>query len=207
MSGLLPRAALVRRRWHTGAVSQGRREQVNAALDAARAGDEGALASLFTEVYDELHQLARRQRRRWSGNETLDTTALVHESYLKLVDRSRFQWADLRHFFAVAAKAMRHVLIDYAGKQRAQRRGGDRLRVELDEAHAASGAAQETLISLGAGLDELAKIDPRRASVFEYRFFLGLSVVETGELLAISPATVKRDWSLATAYLRVYLED
>jgi RNA polymerase sigma factor (TIGR02999 family) len=179
---------------------------VNAALESVRRGDEGALDTLFSEVYDELHHMARYQRQRWSGNNTLDTTALVHESYLKLVDRTRFEWADLRHFFAVATKAMRHILINYAEKQRAQRRGGDLRRVELDEQAAAATAEHETLVALGAGLDQLAAIDPRRATVFESRFFLGLSVEETADLLQISPATVKRDWTLAVAYLRVTVE-
>lgn len=182
-----------------------RAQMVNAALESVRNGDESALATLFAKVYDELHELAHHQRRRWSGNETLDTTALVHESYLKLVDRTRFEWADLRHFFAVAAKAMRQILINYAEKQRAQKRGGDRRRVEFDDAHAASKAEQEMLVALGAGLDRLGEIDERRARVFEYRFFLGLSVAETAELLAVSPATVKRDWALASAFLKVHL--
>ncbi len=179
---------------------------VNQALEAIRAGDEGALGTLFDEVYDELVALARRQRRRWSGNDTLDTTSLVHESFLKLVDRSRFDWTDLRHFFAVAAKAMRHILIDYAQRQGAQKRGGGLRRVELGDAEAASRARQDTLVAVGRGLDQLAAVDARRASVFEYRFFLGLSVAETGEILEISQATVKRDWQLAAAFLKLQLE-
>jgi RNA polymerase sigma factor (TIGR02999 family) len=204
----LPTALLLRGlAWHTRAVSANdRARRVTDALEAVKRGEEGALATLFGQVYDELHQLAHRQRQRWSGNETLDTTALVHESFLKLVDRSRFEWADLRHFFAVAAKAMRHILIDYAGKQSAQRRGGARRPISLDDVDAASSADLETLVALGAGLDELAAVDARRASVFEYRFFLGLEVSETAELLGISPATVKRDWTLAVAFLRVYAE-
>jgi RNA polymerase sigma factor (TIGR02999 family) len=204
----IPRAVIVRApRWYRPRVPpRSRPELVTEALESAREGDEAALATLYGEVYDELYQLARRQRRRWTGNETLDTTALVHESYLKLVDRSRFAWNDLRHFFAVAARAMRHILINYAEQARAAKRGGDRARIDLDDAMAASTAEQETLVILGAGVDELTRVDERRAQVFEYRFFLGLSVTETAELLDISPATVKRDWTMACAFLRVYLE-
>jgi RNA polymerase sigma factor (TIGR02999 family) len=182
-----------------------RSEAVGRALEAARRGEDGALAALYTAVYDELVELARRHRRRWSGNETIDTTGLVHESFLRLVDRTRFDWDDQRHFFAVAAKAMRHVLIDYAAKQGAVKRGGDQRRVDLDESVPAEALGSDVLVAVGAGLDQLAQLDPRGASVFEYRFFLGLSVDETAELLAISPATVKRDWALAAAFLQLHL--
>jgi RNA polymerase sigma factor (TIGR02999 family) len=183
-----------------------RASTVNAALESALRGDEGAMATLFSEIYDELHRIAHFQRRRWSGNHTLDTTALVHESYLKLVDRGRFKYADLRHFFAVAARTMRHLLINYAERQRAQRRGGALHLIQFDEEDAAAGAEQEMLVVLGDGLDHLAAVDTRRATVFEWRFFLGFSVDETAELLQISPATVKRDWTLAVAFLRTTMK-
>lgn len=176
------------------------------ALATTQGGDERALSRLFAEVYDELHELARLQRRRWSGDETLDTTALLHESYLRLVDRSRFGWHDPVHFFAVACKAMRHILIDYARGKRAQKRGGEHEPAPLlPEAHGAPGD-QVAVIALCEELERLAAADARQASVFELRVFLGFSVEETAELLAISPATVKRDWLLATSFLRLSME-
>lgn len=179
---------------------------VNDALEAVRRGDEAAMAALFAELYDELRELAHRQRRRWSGNHTIDTTALVHESYLKLVDKSRFQWKDLGHFFAVACKAMRHILVDYARGQKADKRGGGQQRLALDDAELGRAARQETMSALGEALDRLTEADPRRATVFEMRFFLGSSVEEIAELLGLSPATVKRDWALATSFVRMCME-
>ncbi|HLU67495.1 MAG TPA: ECF-type sigma factor [Kofleriaceae bacterium] len=189
-----------------GGATAARARAVSDALEAARRGDQEALSRLFTEVYDELHELAHLQRRRWSGNHTLDTTALLHESYLRLVDRSRFEWRDLGHFFAVACKAMRHILIDYARTRQALKRGGDQEQVPLADAAAGPGGDPEAVIALCEGLERLAAADPRQASVFELRFFLGLSVEETAELLAVSPATVKRDWLLASTFLRVSME-
>lgn len=175
------------------------------ALEAVRRGEPNGLAALYSVVYDDLVELARHHRRRWSGNDTLDTTGLVHESFLRLVGRERFDFESQRHFFAVAAKVMRHVLIDYAARQGAGKRGGDLRRIELDDGVSAQGAGPELLTAVGAGLDQLAALEPRQASVFEYRFFLGLSVEETADLLAISAATVKRDWSLAAAFLQLHL--
>ena len=193
--------------WHNRNVDDEARENaVNQALDAVRRGDDGALASLFDEVYAELAVLAHRQRRRWVGQDTLDTSALVHDCFLKLADRDRLGCVDMRHFYAVAAKAMRHILIDYALRRGTRKRGGDRQRVDLTDAKLAAHATQETLVAVGVGLDRLAAMDPRRASVFECRFFLGMGVAETAETLGISPATVKRDWALAAAFLQVQLE-
>ncbi|MBZ0110818.1 MAG: sigma-70 family RNA polymerase sigma factor [Thermoanaerobaculia bacterium] len=189
------------------AMSESPSGTVSAALEAVRRGEESGLATLYAAVYDDLREVAHRQRRRWIGNATLDTTSLVHESYLRLVGRNAFDWNDKRHFFAVAAKAMRHILIDYAEQQNALRRGGDHQRVTLADGDAATQAQPETLLALGAGLDELSATDARRATVFELRFFLGSSVLETAQLLDISPATVKRDWALAAAFLRLYLGD
>ncbi len=182
-------------------------EEAEVALARARGGDKQGMQILFQTVYDELNRMARGQRRRWSGNDTLDTTALVHETYLKLIEGSCHDWVDLRHFYAVAAKAMRQLLLNYAERQRAQKRGGNRVRIELDEEQVGKAVDVETLLSLSSCLDQLELADPRRASVFEYRFFLGLSVEEVAKLLEISTATVKRDWSLATAWLRIHWQE
>src|SRR5690606_15112610 len=131
-----------------GGATAARARAVSDALEAARRGDQEALSRLFTEVYDELHELAHLQRRRWSGNHTLDTTALLHESYLRLVDRSRFERRDLGHFFAVACKAMRHILIDYARTRQALKRGGDQEQVPLADAAAGPGGDPEAVIAL-----------------------------------------------------------
>lgn len=179
---------------------------INESLAAARAGCEVAVGELYEAVYTELHRLARSQRMRWSGNNTMDTTGLLHESFVKLVDRDRLECADLGHFFAVAAKAMRHILIDYAKKQRSAKRGGRRRRVELTETHAAPATGADTIVALATGLERLRCIDARRAAVFEHRFLLGLTVAETAETLDISPATVKRDWTLAACFLRDQME-
>ena len=183
-----------------------RQKLIVAALERARDGDTESMGLLFQSVYDELNRIARRQRLRWDGNDTLDTTALVHETYVKLVEHGKHDWDDIRHFYAVAAKAMRQLLINYAEKQRAKKRGGDQRRVEFKDNEPGQALEVETLLSLTKALDELAAIDQRHARVFEYRFFLGLKIDETAELLEISVATVKRDWALATAWLRLHWE-
>lgn len=170
-------------------------------LAQARQGDRAALDRVFGIVYDELHRLAHLQRRRWSGNETLNTTALVHEAYLKLVGQDRVQLSDRTHFLALAAKAMRHVLVNYAEKRKAQKRGGGAAHVPLDDANPVGEQAADEVIALHEALDRLGRASERRAQVVEARFFGGLSIDETAEALAISPATVKREWQLASAWL------
>lgn len=183
-----------------------RARAVRAALDGARHGDSSALAALYNEVYEELHRLASLQRRRWSGNHTLDTTALVHESYLKLTRRAQHTWADLRHFYATASRAMRQLLLNYAEGANARKRGGDLRRVELGDHPAAGPVDVTTLLSVSDALERLRHVDERRATVFEYRFFLGLAVDEVCGVLEISPATAKRDWTLAIAWLRMHID-
>jgi RNA polymerase sigma factor (TIGR02999 family) len=164
-----------------------------------REGDREAANRIFPLVYDELRRLARR--RRAGAEATLDTTALVHEAYLKLVDCTRLKLADRRHFFAVAARAMRQIVIDLARERSAQKRGGQAVRVPLLDAQAATPAPIESLLALDLALDSLRQLEPRLAEVVEMRFFGGLSVEETAELLATSPRTVKRDWQRARAFL------
>lgn len=165
-------------------------------------GRDGAVDALFAATYEELKTLAGAQRRRWRGDETISTTALIHEAYLKLVRRQDPRWEHRGHFFAVASKAMRQILINYARDKRVAKRGGDAPVVSADEVALVADGAVEELLALDEALEHLAALDPRQARVVECRFFGGLSVAETAEALDISPATVKRDWTVARAYLQ-----
>jgi RNA polymerase sigma factor (TIGR02999 family) len=178
-------------------------EPVTQLLNAVRAGDAHALDAVFVRVYDELRVLARRVRSGSSG-QTLDTTALVHEAYIKLVPSADVDWESRAHFFGVAARAMRQILVDAARRRVAKKRGGeDNWHVTLDEAaHAAPVRAAE-LVILDEALERLAAADPRRAKVVEHRFFAGLTTRETAEVLGISTGTVERDWRAARAWLAI----
>lgn len=175
--------------------------EITERLRLAQQGDRAALDDVFALVYDELHRLAQAQRRRWSGDDTLDTTALVHEAYLKLVDQSQASWKDSGHFLAVAARAMRHLLVNYAERRRAAKRGGGAATVSIDEFNPVSEAVADEVIALHEALNQLAEVNERQVKVVEARFFTGLSIEETANALAISAATVKRDWQLASAWL------
>ena len=170
-------------------------------------GDRAALEALFPIVYDELRLLAHRQRGRWNGDTTLGTTALVHEAYLRLVDVDRIGATSSVHFLRVAAMAMRQILCNHARDQKALKRGGDSPKVPLDEigdklVPAGFGDGQaEMLTDLDDALRRLEKADPRLAEVVECRFFGGLTIDDTAKALGTSPATVKRDWALARAWL------
>ena len=188
--------------------SLARRQAVSQLLQELGGGDREAFDALMPLVYDELRALARRQRRRWQGDETLDTTALMHEAYLRLVDQSAPHWLSHPHFLAVASRAMRQVLIDYAKRRRAQKRGGGRRRVSIDEVEDAmlargelGEAHSEALLAVEESLCRLERDDSLNARVVECRFYAGLTIEDTAEALAISPATVKRRWSLAQAWL------
>jgi RNA polymerase sigma factor (TIGR02999 family) len=158
---------------------------------------------LFALVYASLKGLAHKVRS-GRGSETLNTTALVHEAYVRLAASSARAWKDEAHFFAVAARAMRQIVVDGARREMALKRGGeDRERVTFDEATHSLPARPEELVALDAALDELARIDPRRAQVIEHRIFAGLSTGECARLLGISTATVERDWRAARAWLAV----
>jgi RNA polymerase sigma factor (TIGR02999 family) len=175
-------------------------------LIAAQRGDASALEACFPLVYEELRAIARKQRRMWQGNTTLNTTALLHEAYLKMA-KQQPDLASRDHFFAVAATAMRHILCTYARDQSRQKRGGGGYRVSASELEhfaspdAFSDDAADQLSELGEALNKLAKIDTRYAQVVECRFFAGLSIEETAAALDLSPATVKRHWSFARAWL------
>ena len=175
--------------------------EVTALLEAHTAGDPEALAALFPLVYTELRRLARHRLRGERNDHTLQTTALVHEAYLELVDVNQASWEDRRHFFAMASRVMRNVLVDYAVKRNAQKRGGDRDRVPLQEKDAVATVDLSSVISIHQALERLATIDERPARVVECRFFGGLTIEETADVIGISPATVGRDWKMARAWL------
>jgi RNA polymerase sigma factor (TIGR02999 family) len=170
-------------------------------------GDAAARDELFALLYDELHAIAHRQRRRWQGNDTLQTTALVHEAFLKLVDQERIAAENRAHFLAVAARAMRHILCNYARDQRAQKRGGAIDHIALDESRADaagpgfSSESSEVLVALDEALLRLEQLDPRQSRVVECRFFGELTIEETATALGVSARTVKRDWAMAQAWL------
>lgn len=182
-------------------------QDITVLLKAASDGNEEALDAVFPALYAQLHKLAKVQRRRWHGNYTVNTTALVHEAYLKLVRQEQVNWKSQGHFFALAAKAMRHILTDYARKQVTAKRGGGAQKISIDtnmpaEAYGVSGQSAEEMVALDEALGRLEDMSKRQAQVVECRVFAGLSVKETADALDISQATVKRDWQLAGAWLR-----
>ena len=173
---------------------------VSALLRAWTEGDQGALAQLTPIVYDELHRLAARYMKGERRGHSLQTTALVNEAYLRLVDYTRMQWEDRAHFFAVSAQVMRRILIEHARRHN-QKRGGGVAHVSLEEAASVGGTRAGDLVALDDAVNALARLDPRKARVVEMRFFGGLNVEETADVLKVSTATVMRDWSTAKAWL------
>jgi len=164
-------------------------------------GDQEALNKLIPLVYDELHKLASRYLRRERRDHTLQTTAVVHEAYLKLVNQRDANFENRLHFFAVAAQIMRRILVDYARRHHASKRGGDLYKLSFDEALLTSEEKGADLLALDEALDRLAAIDPRQSRVVELRIFAGLTLEETAQALNISPSTVRREWSMAKAWL------
>jgi RNA polymerase sigma-70 factor (ECF subfamily) len=164
-------------------------------------GNHAALEELMPLVYAELHKMARRYMNQQNPPHTLQTTALIHEAYLRLAGESSKQWQNRAHFFGVAAKAMRHVLVDHARTTRAAKRGGAVRALRLDEDIYTSGERMAQLIALDDAFTDLAKLHPRQSEIIELRFFGGLSVEETAGLLKVSPETVMRDWRIAKAWL------
>lgn len=170
-------------------------------LRALQAGDDTVVDVLFDHVYNELHDLAHRQLERLRPGQTLNTTALVHEVYLKLVDQSAATWEDRTHFFSVAAKAMRHIIINYARDQTAEKRGGGAEHVSFEEGRMAPRESAETLVAIDRALDALAERDERMARIVELKFFGGLTQEESAAVLDVSTRTVRRDWTAARAWL------
>ncbi len=175
--------------------------QITDLLTAWRKGDESALNSIVPLVYEELRLLARRQLRGERIGHTLQPTALVHEAFARLVDQSQVEWQCRSHFLAVAAKTMRRVLVDYSRRRFAARRGGQGIRITLDDSVAVAERQNVDVIALDDALNGLSRLDTRQGRIVELRYFAGLSIAETAEALGVSPATVKREWAVARAWL------
>jgi RNA polymerase sigma-70 factor, ECF subfamily len=170
-------------------------------------GDDAALAELTPLVYEELRRLAHHFMEGQRPDHTLQTTALVNEAYLRLADQTNPNWQNRAHFFAVAARAMRQIVVDYARSQRSQKRGGGALKVELDEAALVSPAESKEIVDLHEALERLATLDARKAQVVELKYFGGLNYDEMAEVLKISRVTVRRDWEFARLWLYMELHD
>ena len=183
------------------------RTRVTELLSKLSDGDAAPVDELFALLYAELRAIAHRQRRRWQGDDTLQTTALVHEAFLKLVDQGRVAAESRVHFLAIASRAMRHILCNYARDRRAQKRGGAIEHVDIDESknnaalNDSSSEPMEVLVALDEAMHRLEQLDPRQSKVVECRFFGGLTIEETAAALGVSPRTVKRDWTIAQAWL------
>ena len=176
--------------------------QITQLLKKWSEGNQEVLDKLMPLVYEELRRQASRYLRRERANHTLQTTALIHEAYLKLIDQNQVEWQNRTHFFAIAAQAMRRILVDYARERNRDKRGGAAENLPLEEA--AFVVSQEKavdLVALDEALTRLAKFDERQARVVELRYFSGLSIDETAEILGISNVTVRRDWNMAKAWL------
>lgn len=189
-------------------MSSSPQDTVTELLVERRNGNDEVTASLYRELYPELRRLAQGQRKRWKGDPSLRTTALAHEAYLKLVRQEEQSWESRSHFFAVAAKAMRHILINRAEQNRAQKRGGEgavlsleALRESLTEGELSREERSEMLVVLDAALDRFEAEHSRPAQVVECRFFGGMTIDETAEAIGVSASTVSRDWDLAQAWL------
>ena len=183
-------------------MSEEPRRNVTELLQAWSGGDRAALDELLPHVQDELRGIARLQMRRERADHTLQPTALVNEAYLRLVNQNRVRWQDRAHFFAVAAQKMRRILVDHARKRGAEKRGGGEILVALDEGIDPGTPPEDVnVVALDEALEELAVLDERQSRVVEMRFFGGVTLKETAEALGVSPATVKRDWQTAKAWL------
>lgn len=164
-------------------------------------GEKAALDKLFPLVYSSLRQIARRHLNREREEHTLQPTALVHEAYLKLIDQDSVKWENRAHFFAIAAQAMRRILLDYARRRIADKRGSGATKISIDDIPEDSLLTDESLVALDEALRDLAEIDEEQSQIVELRYFGGLTVEETAEALGISPRTVHREWAMARAWL------
>jgi RNA polymerase sigma-70 factor (ECF subfamily) len=164
-------------------------------------GDADALECLIPVVYPELRRMARRYMGKENSQHTLQTSALINEAYLKLIDQQAVEWQDRAHFFAAAALVMRRILIDHARRYRYEKRGGGARRIDLDDIAVIADERACEFVELDAALDSLAKIDQRKGRIVELRFFGGLTVDETAEVMKLSPITIKREWRVARAWL------
>lgn len=169
--------------------------------------DKEELDKMMPAIYDELRRQAARYLRQERPGHTLQTTALIHEAYVRLVDQRNVQWQNRAHFFGIAAQMMRRILVDHARTKKRAKRGGSDIKVSLDDAAVAVKGQDLDVVAVDEALSRLAKIDEQQSRVVELRFFSGLTVEETAEVMGISPATVKRDWSMAKAWLHRELSD
>ena len=184
------------------------RGEITEMLKACSGGNREAMDNLVPLVYEELHRQAHRYLNRERSNHTLQTTALVHEAYLRLIEYRFVDWQNRAHFFGMAANMMRRILVNYAVSQNRLKRGSGDEHLPLEEALTVATTDRDiNLLALDKALNELAELDERQAQIVELRYFSGLSIEETAEVLQISPATVKRDWSMAKAWLRSELGD
>jgi RNA polymerase sigma-70 factor (ECF subfamily) len=177
-------------------------KKVTELLEAWGQGDEAARDELMSVVYQELHRLAHNYMKRESPGHTLQTSALVNEAFLRLVDQKNVRWQNRAHFFGIAAQMMRRILVDYARGRRYAKRGGGIRDLSLEETLIVSQERNEEVVALDETLERLAEFDLRKSKIVEFRFFAGLSIEETAEVLDVSPGTVMRDWTLAKAWLR-----
>jgi RNA polymerase sigma factor (TIGR02999 family) len=178
-------------------------QDVTGLLVKWREGDEGVLSQLLPVVYDELHRMAARYLRRERPDHTLQPTALINEAYLRLVDQNSVTWENRAHFFGIAANVMRRILVDHARGHQAAKRGGSVIKLPLDEAiHGSSKEEELDLVALDAALNRLVQLDPEQGRIVELRYFAGLTIEETAQVVGISPATVKRKWTVSRAWLR-----
>jgi RNA polymerase sigma factor (TIGR02999 family) len=175
--------------------------EITKLLQAASAGDREANDELFRSVFQELRVIARSHRRRWSGNDTLNTTALINEAYLRLANRTLANYQDRVHFFATASRAMRQILINYAERVSSQKRGGNPVRVTLTGLSLSEDNTLEDLLHIDMLLDRLEDSNPRHCRLFECRVFGGMTIDEAAAALDVSSATVKRDWTVVSAWL------
>lgn len=176
-------------------------QEVTQLLVAWGNGDQSACEQLMPIVYQELHRLAHRYMKRESPGHTLQTSALVNEAFVRLVDQQSVRWQNRAHFFGIAAQMMRRILVDYARNRRSAKRGGGAQELFLNEALIVSDQRSAEVIDLHEALERLSEFDPRKGQIVELRFFAGLSIEETAEILNVSPGTVMRDWTLAKAWL------
>ena len=182
-------------------------QEVTGLLTRWSQGDGAALAELTPLVYEELRRVAHHFMEGQRTDHTLQTTALVNEAYLRLADQTNPHWQNRAHFFAVAARAMRQILVSYARSQRSQKRGGGAVKIELDEAAVISPEQSEEIVDLHEALERLATLDSRKAQVVELKYFGGLNYDEMAEVLKISRVTVRRDWEFARAWLHSELHN
>ena len=177
-------------------------QHVTQLLSAWSDGDEAARDKLMPLVYEELHRLAHRYMKRESPGHTLQTSALVNEAFVRLVDQKNVRWQNRAHFFGIAAQMMRRILVDYARSRNYAKRGGGAARISFDDALVVSTERSAEVVNVHEALERLAEFDSRKSQIVELRFFGGLSIDETAEVLSVSAGTVMRDWTLAKAWLR-----